>query len=144
MTDFGRIEVDRLRPGRRLAAACALLALGWCVILASRFPFALTHGFGNVAGIVVYGVLLALAGINLARHAAGRPLLGKPRSVWQEWIIANLLLTIVLRWELRWPYGAMMGAALGCISLGWIGGLLDRPARAAKPRVAADGAAPRR
>jgi hypothetical protein len=143
MTNTAQVEGGRGGRARLVAALCSLIAFGWVAYLATRFPVALGHGASSIAGLLVFGCLLTLTGIDFVRHIVGRRPLGTTRDVWFQWMAVNAIWIGVMNWDTRrGKAGICVGA--GSILLGVLGRVLERRTSAAEPRVAADRAAPGR
>jgi hypothetical protein len=135
MTAPQRTKGELVTGSHRLVAGlCAIVAFGWVVYLAARFPAAVARGVGGVVSLLVYLSLPALACIDFVRHVRGRQPLGPTRDVWLQWVGVNALWIVLMHWETR---SGQIGAvvALGSIVLGFYGRTLERRARAAEHAI---------
>jgi len=88
---------------RFIAGASSVLAAGWVVLFATRFPAAARAGARGIIAMIVYFVLALMVCTSLVRRMSGRTAAPRDqKSVTQLWwicILANAIWAIFLPWN---------------------------------------------
>jgi hypothetical protein len=130
---------------RAFAALCLLVLLGWSALFALRGESAMRESLpGALFGGVVWVACALWVAIDLGRRLLGRPSRRVAGMGWAQCVMLNGIAIPIFNWNGSHGWSGVL-IALGAMmpALAWMEAE-RRQRRAAKPRVAADRAAPGR